>query len=133
MEDPEPSLFIAQEDESDDNLEQNGSVAPTLSHHAVVAKQEVSDVICIDFEPNAVQTAIAVSQDIKANPLKRVRAIGDVETEEGVCEPAWSRFIGSLMVQAWATRPTVKPLNYKEHLIIKRLTPKDELRQDEVE
>lgn len=36
----------------------------------------------------------------------------------------WSRFIGSLNVQAWATRPTMKPLNYSDALILKRLLPK---------
>lgn len=35
----------------------------------------------------------------------------------------WSRFIGSLNVQAWATRPTMKPLNYCDHLLLKRLLP----------
>lgn len=36
----------------------------------------------------------------------------------------WSRPIGVLSVQAWATRPTTRPLWYKQVLEIKRLTPK---------
>lgn len=36
----------------------------------------------------------------------------------------WTRYIGSLTLQAWATRPTMRPLPYKRCLIVKRLTPK---------
>jgi len=41
----------------------------------------------------------------------------------------WKRFIGSLNVQAWATRPTMKPLQYSETLILKRLLPKNTKKQ----
>ncbi|KAK6454682.1 ATPase/DNA helicase [Scheffersomyces xylosifermentans] len=36
----------------------------------------------------------------------------------------WSRYIGSVDVQAWATRPTMQPLQYSEKLTIKRLIPR---------
>ncbi|ODV79661.1 ATPase/DNA helicase [Suhomyces tanzawaensis NRRL Y-17324] len=36
----------------------------------------------------------------------------------------WRKFIGSLPIQAWATRPTMKPLEFGEKLTIKRLIPK---------
>ncbi|KAG2736398.1 hypothetical protein G9P44_000488 [Scheffersomyces stipitis] len=36
----------------------------------------------------------------------------------------WKRFIGSVDVQAWATRPTMQPLQYSDRLIIKRLIPR---------
>ncbi|CAI5756805.1 unnamed protein product [Candida verbasci] len=38
---------------------------------------------------------------------------------------SWSRFVGSLDLQAWATRPTVKPLAYRSELFIKRLIPRN--------
>ncbi|KAK6462634.1 ATPase/DNA helicase [Scheffersomyces coipomensis] len=40
-------------------------------------------------------------------------------------EPTWKRFIGSLDVQAWATRPTLRPLNYQQSLQLRRLVPKN--------
>lgn len=36
----------------------------------------------------------------------------------------WKRFLGTLDVQAWATRPTMRPLEFKQKLELKRLIPK---------
>ncbi|CUM63427.1 uncharacterized protein PRCAT00001002001 [Priceomyces carsonii] len=36
----------------------------------------------------------------------------------------WHKYIGSLNVQAWATRPTMKPLQYTEKLELKKLVTK---------
>ena len=36
----------------------------------------------------------------------------------------WQRLIGSLNIQAMATRPTMKPLKYQEKLKLKRITTK---------
>lgn len=38
-------------------------------------------------------------------------------------EQKWARFIGSLDVEAWATRPYLKPLRYRQPLEIRRLVP----------
>lgn len=37
----------------------------------------------------------------------------------------WQRFIGSVPVQAWTTKPTMKPFQYGEVLTLKRLVPKN--------
>ena len=37
----------------------------------------------------------------------------------------WQRLIGSLNIQAMATRPTMKPLKYQEKLKLKRITTKN--------
>lgn len=36
---------------------------------------------------------------------------------------SWKRFIGTLDVEAWATRPYMRPLKYKQELDLKRLIP----------
>ncbi|CUM49858.1 DNA repair protein RAD5 [Debaryomyces fabryi] len=59
-------------------------------------------------------------QDDLMNRLQRERQRSQ-EDEKG---KSWNRFIGSLNVQAWATRPTTKPLKYLEKLELRRLMPK---------
>jgi DNA repair protein RAD5 len=49
--------------------------------------------------------------------------------KQNIQKKQWKRFIGSLNVQAWATRPTMKPLQYSETLILKRLLPKNTKKQ----
>ncbi|KAG5416992.1 RAD5 [Candida metapsilosis] len=41
----------------------------------------------------------------------------------------WHRYIGTLEVQAWATRPTMKPLKYQDRLVVKRLVPRNSTAQ----
>ena len=42
---------------------------------------------------------------------------------------SWHRYVGTLDVQAWATRPTMKPLKYKDELVVKRLVPRNSTAQ----
>ncbi|KAK6197099.1 ATPase/DNA helicase [Scheffersomyces amazonensis] len=56
-----------------------------------------------------------ISNTIQKNNINNIEQSND----------EWTRFIGSLDVQAWATRPTMKPLNYAEKLQLKRLIPKN--------
>lgn len=59
-------------------------------------------------------------QDELLNRLQRERQ----RSQEDENEKTWNRFIGSLNIQAWATRPTTKPLKYLEKLELRRLMPK---------
>lgn len=45
-------------------------------------------------------------------------------TQEEDTKSTWARYIGSLNIQAWATRPTTKPLQYLDKLELRRLIPK---------
>lgn len=42
---------------------------------------------------------------------------------------SWHRYVGTLDVQAWATRPTMKPLKYQDRLVVKRLVPRNSTAQ----
>mgnify|MGYP001173995695 CR=1 FL=1 len=59
-------------------------------------------------------------QDDLMSRLQRERQRSQDEEKK----KSWNRFIGSLNVQAWATRPTTKPLKYLEKLELRRLMPK---------
>ncbi|KAI5957480.1 RAD5 [Candida theae] len=73
-----------------------------------------------------------------SSPLKRIDIGDDLEfgqlrkrqhpeQEDGGVEmesDSWRKYIGTLEVQAWATRPTMKPLKYQDVLVVKRLVPR---------
>lgn len=48
------------------------------------------------------------------------QAKADAETKLAA---SWKRYIGALDVEAWATRPYLRPLTYKQKLEVKRLIP----------
>ncbi|KAI5953864.1 RAD5 [Candida margitis] len=55
-----------------------------------------------------------------------------LQTEDfGASEEAgsWHKYVGTLDVQAWATRPTMKPLKYQDKLLVKRLVPRNSTAQ----
>lgn len=54
--------------------------------------------------------------------MERMRSQVKQESIEKASK-AWQRYIGTLNVEAWATRPYFKALKYKEPLILKRLIP----------
>lgn len=55
---------------------------------------------------------------------KRMQAAADLRREE-IEQNLWRKHIGTLEVQAWATRPTMKPLQFQDQLLVKRLIPKN--------
>ncbi|EGW33587.1 uncharacterized protein SPAPADRAFT_71410 [Spathaspora passalidarum NRRL Y-27907] len=55
---------------------------------------------------------------------KRIHLASQAHQKE-VAQQTWDRYIGSIDVQAWATRPTFSPLKYAEKLSLKRLIPKN--------
>ncbi|KAI5960598.1 RAD5 [Candida pseudojiufengensis] len=59
---------------------------------------------------------------------KRLHLASEAMKEEMKAN-SWSRYIGTLDVQAWATRPTMKPLQYQEKLTVKRLIPRNSTMQ----
>lgn len=54
--------------------------------------------------------------------MEEMRAQAKVEQAKRE-ESAWRRYIGTLDVEAWATRPYMRPLAYRQPLAIKRLIP----------
>lgn len=66
-----------------------------------------------------------ISIDLSSEPENptEFRDYSEIEISEYETGP-WKRYIGSLDVEAWATRPYMGWLNYQQPLEVKRLTPK---------
>lgn len=45
------------------------------------------------------------------------------QDQEEINANLWKRYIGTLHLEAWATRPYLRPLKYKQPLVVKRLIP----------
>lgn len=54
--------------------------------------------------------------------IERMKAQAREETEQKRLG-SWKKYIGTLDVEAWATRPYMRPLEYKQELELKRLIP----------
>lgn len=54
--------------------------------------------------------------------MERMRSQAQIELEQKEAK-SWTRYIGTLDVEAWATRPYLRSLKYKQPLEIKRLIP----------
>lgn len=72
--------------------------------------------------PHSEQNAIDHNDHI-ADLYERLRTQARHQREEKEAA-LWSKFIGTLDIQAWATRPTMRPLQFKQKLELKRLIPK---------
>lgn len=54
--------------------------------------------------------------------MDRMRSQAQIEAEQRQAR-AWTRYVGTLDVEAWATRPYLRALRYKQTLALKRLIP----------
>lgn len=146
---PEKSLFVDQNSDNEDELQQVSSGHEKIRTQSTspepiavessaeeIAKSNIEEIVEIDNHSkddsnDDSRNEVPRSQlhDLimplkKSIPLKRKAASFSPFTQQKSPEVKWTRFIGELALQGWATRPTARPLRYQESLEVKRLVPK---------
>ncbi|ODQ81514.1 hypothetical protein BABINDRAFT_159795 [Babjeviella inositovora NRRL Y-12698] len=86
-------------------------ITPQSSYSAPPSVKEI--IVLDDLEDEAPTTHV-----------KRPLAGGVDKYPKKQRESGWKRFIGSFQVRAWAVRPTVRPLKFRQTMRMKRLIPK---------
>lgn len=82
----------------------------------------------LGIDPTSIDVLLNDIPDVDAEPSSQIEnLLQRMHSHQGQkpndCE--WQRFGGSVDVQAWATRPTMKPLQYADKLVLKRLIPRN--------
>jgi DNA repair protein RAD5 len=82
----------------------------------------------LGIDPTSIDVLLNDIPDVDAEPSSQIEnLLQRMHSHQGQkpndCE--WQRFLGSVDVQAWATRPTMKPLQYADKLVLKRLIPRN--------
>ncbi|RLV93606.1 DNA repair protein RAD5 [Spathaspora sp. JA1] len=77
--------------------------------------------------PPITSTQKRTTEDVseQLNSLHKRIHLASQSYQQELASQTWDRYIGSIDVQAWATRPTFSPLKYAERLSLKRLIPKN--------
>lgn len=81
----------------------------------------------LGIDPTSIDVLLDDRPAVDAEPATQIenllQRMHSHQTKKIECE--WQRFLGSIDVQAWATRPTMKPLQYADKLMLKRLIPRN--------
>ncbi|KAG7663418.1 RAD5 [[Candida] subhashii] len=72
-----------------------------------------------------------MSQDISTQlqSLEKRMHLASQAIKEEIEQNSWKKYIGTIDVQAWATRPIFRPLQYAQKLHVKRLIPRNSTMQ----
>ncbi|KAI5951962.1 RAD5 [Candida jiufengensis] len=79
--------------------------------------------------PSNRPTSLKRNNTDEINELNKRMHLASEAIRKEIEANSWSRYVGTLDVQAWATRPTMKPLQYQETMTVKRLIPRNSTMQ----